>query len=190
MRAKSAKSVRIHNIYVGDQISKYAIVKICYFHLLQFRQNNFSSSYIRIVTRSKATLRRRHGIKNCFIGIEQSMASDCLAWLHNSPPLGSLESARSTQAAIPAKITSRRASVIGSSLFAVDNQVLEIGSDYLAPMPRTSSEFTKPSITNNFDPFRRDSMVPFALGGRKRLKSVDSGWKPSLQTIDEHSHGK
>lgn len=124
------------------------------------------------------------------------MASDCLAWLNNSSPSQSAEPIQTVQAAIPAKIVSRRASVIGSSLFAVSDQVRETGSDYLARLPRASSSFhdaptalknTIPIITNNFDPFRRGNTIPFALGGRKRIKSLDSVWRPTLQTIAEHN---
>lgn len=43
------------------------------------------------------------------------------------------------------------------------------------------------SPINNFDPFRRLSNVPFAMGGRKRRNSMFEMYVPALDTIIERS---
>lgn len=160
------------------------------------------------VTRSKAVLRRKFRIKNCFVRMRQNLASDCLAWLnYTSKSPKSPKVLKATEPIQPAKISNRRASVAGSNLYSVTDRVEERGFDYLSRVPRSSSNpvsldlgivdgpncvagIQNMSIRNNFDPFRRGNSIPFALKGRKRSKSIENMWRPSLDTIFESRSGK
>lgn len=134
----------------------------------------------------------------------QNLKSDCLAWLNSTSK--SPKTSKVPETNQSAKICKRRASVAGSNLYAVINRVEETGFDYLPRVPHLSSipasldlgivdgpsaaGIQNISLRNAFDPFRRSDSIPFAMKGRKRSKSIDNMWRPSLDTIFESVPGK
>lgn len=74
------------------------------------------------VTRSKKRLFHNFNIKDCFVSIEKNLPTDCLVWLNEKENE-------------PKKIAQRRGTVASSSVRFVDGEIIDIGSDYLHPVP-------------------------------------------------------
>lgn len=103
------------------------------------------------VTRRKLAWYRSLGIKECFIAIEPNLPADTLNWLENTsnnpmpfnprPKKNNVHAVQPIQdiqagQAFPAKpIVTRRGSVIGGGLYAVDGGIEEHGFDYLNRIP-------------------------------------------------------
>lgn len=92
---------------------------------------NFNSQIIFIiinyaVTRAKAKLFRKYGIKDCYVSIERKLPVETTAWLQR-----------------PQKIMKRRGTVAGGKLFSVEGEILETGNDFLnRQKPNTSVNTT------------------------------------------------
>lgn len=80
----------------------------------------------------------------------------------------------------------RRFSMAGGTFFSVNENTVEMGSDYLNKKPIETNIIATLGIQNNFDPFQRIANLPFALRGRTRSASQD-GFKylPALESIPE-----
>lgn len=97
------------------------------------------------------------------------------------PPLEIFEANDDEQQAVaiqgnPSNIQSRRQSTSGGALFSVNNEVWEMGADYLRRVLATSM-----MIVNRFDPFQRLSNGPL----RSRSRSADNIETLAIREVDE-----
>lgn len=91
---------------------------------------------------------REHGIKDGYVVLERNYGADCLAWLGQNAECEPNETTETNNCRNPRNQSvqqqntlvhnrSRRASIASTSVFAVQNSVVETGSDYLSQIPKS-----------------------------------------------------
>lgn len=88
---------------------------------------------------------RLHGVlDNCFVPLKRNMQAECLLWLAETKPNAPNEEQQlQQQAQLPSQASgfknNRRASVAGTTVFAIGNEVVEAGFDHFQRVSNLSS---------------------------------------------------
>lgn len=95
-----------------------------------------------IVTRSKKKIKDKFGIRGCFVRLNVSLQAEVLNWLAKTDPKNSKNQEKGNHSPRDDSETSepskprRRNTLVGASLFSVNNNVEKHSSDYLQKIQR------------------------------------------------------